>query len=190
MSTVLKHMNFPAAAERISALYSEEDDALLLAMLGQEYAIRRNGILLRGQKAPDSHERIILDYLSSTGSAFIALPWKSLNEATGTAVPEFRQVVELALAKHSSDCIQRASTILPLLDAQPCRSMIGSDLAFTVPALPKVHVHVELSKESPEFPPEAWVLFSQNAEEFLSAGGLYLLGEVFKERLLSLLRIY
>jgi len=187
---VLEHINFAAAAGRISALYSEEDDALLLAMLGQEYTVRHSGITLRGHKAPENHERIIIDYVSSAGTVFVPLPWKSLQEASGRAMPNFRERVELILAQHSADCIQRASTILPLLDAQACRSMIGSDLAFTVSALPKVHVHVELSRESQEFPPEAWILFSHNAAEFLSAEGLFLLGEVFKDRLLSLLRIY
>lgn len=190
MTTVLEHMNFPAAAERISALYSEEEDALLIAMLGQEYIVRRDGVSLRGQKAPESHERILVDYLSSSGTLLIASPWKSLHETTGKASPDFRKTVEFILAQHASECIERASTILPLLDARLCRSLIGSDLAFTVPALPKVHVHVELSRESQDFPPEAWILFSRNAGEFLSADGLRLLGEVFKDRLLSLLRIY
>lgn len=190
MTTVLEHMDFPAAAARLGALHNDEEDALLIAMLGQEYVVHRNGVMLRGQKAPESHERIIIDYLASSGNAFVASPWKSLNETTGRTMPDFRKTVELTLAQHSSECIQRASTVLPLLDAQQCRSLIGSDLAFTVPALPKVHMHIELSRESQEFPPEAWVLFSRNAGEFLSADGLCLLGEVFKDRLLSLLRIY
>ncbi len=190
MSMALEQMNFPAAAERVNALYNEDDDALLLAMLGQEYTIRRSGIELRGHKVPENYERIILDYLSSRGHTFIPSPWKSLQEVTSVAMPEFRRSVELILAQHAADCVQRAATILPLLDSRPCASMIGSDLAFTVPALPKVHVHIELSRESQEFPPEAWVLFSQNAGDFLSPDGLFLLGLALKDRLLSILRIY
>ena len=56
-------------AERVSALYSEEQDALLLAMLGQEYVIRHDGILLHGQKAPEHHAAVIVDYLFSSGTA-------------------------------------------------------------------------------------------------------------------------
>jgi hypothetical protein len=68
--------------------------------------------------------------------------------------------------------------------------MIGSDLAFTVRSLPKVHLHVELSQENQEFPAEAWVLYSNNADAFLSTDGLRLLADLFRDRLLSLLRIY
>ena len=190
MTIALDHMDFSAVAERISALYNKEEDALAITMLGQEYMIRRNGVSLRGQKAPESHERILVDYLSSSGSLFIASPWQSMHETTGRVAPDFRNTIELVLAQHASQCIERASTILPFLDAQPCRSLIGSDLAFSAPALPKVHIHVELSRESQEFPPEAWILFSRNAADFLSADGLCLLCEVFKDRLLGLLRIY
>jgi len=48
MMKALEHTSFPALAERVSALYNDDDDALLLAMLGQEYVIRRTGITLRG----------------------------------------------------------------------------------------------------------------------------------------------
>jgi hypothetical protein len=68
--------------------------------------------------------------------------------------------------------------------------MIGSDLAITVRALPKVMLHVEMSQENKEFPPEVWVLFSNNAGQFLRGENLQLLAELFKDRLLSLLRIY
>jgi hypothetical protein len=68
--------------------------------------------------------------------------------------------------------------------------VIGSDLAITVRALPKVFLRVEMSQESQEFPPDVWILFSHNADEFLSVKGLQLLAELFKERFLSLLRIY
>jgi hypothetical protein len=63
-------------------------------------------------------------------------------------------------------------------------------MAFTVRALPKVSLHVEMSQENQEFPPEVWILFSHNADQFLGVEHLKLLGELFKDRLLSLLRIY
>jgi hypothetical protein len=47
-----------------------------------------------------------------------------------------------------------------------------------------------MSQEDKEFPPEVWVLFSNNADHFLRGESLQLLGELFKDRLLSLLRIY
>ncbi|MDH4163089.1 MAG: DUF3786 domain-containing protein [Nitrospirota bacterium] len=190
MTNALEHIVFSAAAERIHALYNEEEDALLLAMLGQEYVIRRNGITLRGQKVPENHEQIITDYLRSEGAVFIAQPWRSLAEVTSQQNPAFRKTVEGPLAQHAAECMQRASIIMPLMDAQPVASAIGSELAFVVRALPKVHLHVELSREDQEFPAEAWVLFSHNAGDFLKPESLLLLGEVFRERLLGLLRIY
>jgi hypothetical protein len=63
-------------------------------------------------------------------------------------------------------------------------------MAVTVRALPKVYLHVELSQDVQEFPAEAWVLFSYNANEFLSLPGLQSLAELLKDRLLSLARIY
>jgi hypothetical protein len=69
-------------------------------------------------------------------------------------------------------------------------SMIGSDMAITIRALPKVHLRMELSLENQEFPSDAWVLFSNNANEFLSMHGMQRLGELCKDRILSLLRIY
>jgi len=77
-----------------------------------------------------------------------------------------------------------------MVDAEAVPSLIGSDMAITVRALPKVSLHVELSQETQDFPAEAWVLFSNNAHEFLTAPNLQILAEVFKDRLLSLLRIY
>jgi hypothetical protein len=53
-----------------------------------------------------------------------------------------------------------------------------------------VYLHVEISGETEDFPAEAWLLFSNNANEFLSVQGLYTLAEMFKDRLLSLIRIY
>jgi hypothetical protein len=190
MEKVMEHISFPALAERVSALYNDADDALLLAMLGQEYVISRTGITLRGQKAPDTHEAVILDYLSSTGNAFVESPWRALKELTDLSLTDFHKRVELPLAQHVTEFVTRANTLLPLFDAFLSPSMIGSDLAITVRALPKVSLHVEMSQENQEFPPEVWVLFSNNADHFLRGESLQLLGELFKDRLLSLLRIY
>jgi hypothetical protein len=63
-------------------------------------------------------------------------------------------------------------------------------MAISIQALPKVYLHLELSQETQDFPHEAWVLFSNNANKFLLAPRLQALAEVFKDRLLSLLRIY
>ena len=81
-------------------------------------------------------------------------------------------------------------TILPMFDGMGVPSLIGSDMAITMRALPRVYLHVEMSQETQEFPSEAWILFSNNANEFLSAENLQTLGEIFKDRLLSVLRIY
>jgi len=159
-------------------------------MLGQEYHIFRDGIRLCGQKAPDSHERIIVDYLHSAGTELAELPWRSIGDFGGAPGVEFRQRVELPLAQHADDVITRASVILPLLDAEQTPSMIGSDMAITVRALPRVRLHIELSRESQEFPSEAWFLFSNNANVFLATASLQILGELCKDRILSLIRIY
>jgi hypothetical protein len=190
MMKALEHTSLPALAERVRALYNDEDDALLLAMLGQEYVINHTGITLRGQKAPDTHEAVILSYLSSTGTTFVEMPWRSLGDLTGLPTTDFRKRVELPLAQHVTELVTRANTLLPHFDALLSPSLIGSDLAITVRALPKVTLHVEMSQENQDFPPEVWVLFSNNANQFLSPENLLLLGELFKDRLLSLLRIY
>jgi hypothetical protein len=190
MNRALDHTSFSALAERISALYDDEKDALLLAMLGQEYVITRDGITLRGQKAPETHEAVILDYLLSSGTNVKELPWRPLGNFPGAVVTDYRKRIELPLAQHAEEFISRATTLLPLFDAFLSPSMIGSDMAITVRALPKISLHVELSQESQEFPAEAWVLFSNNADAFLGAQSLHLLGELLKDRILSLLRIY
>jgi len=190
MDSILEHAVFPELAERLNALYSEEEDALLLAMLGQEYTVRRNGITLRGQKAPELHEAVLLDYLACRGTVLVETPWRGLGDFAEGLAADFRKRVELPLAQHIGDLATRTGTVLPLIDGWSAPSIIGSDLAFTVRALPKVHLHVELSQENQDFPSEAWVLFSNNANEFLSTGGLRTLGELFRDRLLSLLRIY
>jgi hypothetical protein len=159
-------------------------------MLGQEYHIFRDGVRLCGQKAPENQERLLIEYLLSSGSRLIELPWRSLGDFGAGSGAEFRQRVELPLAQHADDFIVRANVILPLFDAQPAPSMIGSDLAVTVRALPRIRLHIELSRESQDFPSEAWFLFSQNANEFLGAASLQVLGELCKDRILSLIRIY
>jgi hypothetical protein len=190
MKKALEHTSFPALADRVGALYNEEDDALLLAMLGQEYVIRHGGITLRGQKAPDVHELVLMEYLNSSGTAMVETPWRSIGDIAGQPVPEFPKHVELPIAQHVAEFIPRANTLLPHFDGVVSSSVISSDMAMTVLALPRVHLRVELSQEDQEFPPEAWILFSNNADSFLSVSGLQGLGELFKDRLLSLLRIY
>lgn len=186
----MKDISFEDLAGRVSALYNEEDDALLIGMLGQDYVVRRDGVYLHGQKAPENHSVILLDYLFSSGSAVTVLPWRAIGDFTAGPLPEFRKRVELPIIQYAAEFITRAQSLLPMLDAELAQSLIGGDMAITVRALPKVFMHLELSQESQEFPPEAWVLFSNNANEFLGLPSLHLLGEVFKERLLSLLRIY
>lgn len=186
----LENAPFPEIAGRVSALYNEEEDALLLGMLGQEYVIRHDGIYLRGQKAPDTHAAVLLDYLFSAGNALAQFPWRSFGDFSGKPSPEFRKKVELPLTPYVQGIISRANTILPLVDAKPDRSIIASDMAITVRALPKVYLHVELSQDAQEFPAETWVLFSHNASEFLSLSGLQGIAELLKDRLLSLARIY
>ena len=186
----LEQTSFPETAARISALYNEEDDALLLAMLGQEYVVRHEGIFLHGQKAPDIHTGVILEYLLSSGMAMDMLPWRSIGDFTGQAPADFRKKVELPVAQYAGEVIARSNTVLQMIDAKIVPSLINSDLAITVRALPKVSLHVELSQESQDFPAEAWVLFSHNANEFLNVAGMQALAELFKERILGLIRIY
>lgn len=186
----LEKIPFRDLADRLGARYNSEEDAILVMVLGQEYVIRRSGMTLRGQKAPETHEAVIRDYLSSAGSSFVAAPWRSLGDILPGASAEFRKRVETPLTQHVKEVVTRVSTVLPLIDGDMAPSMIGSDLAFRVRAFPKVHLHVELSLETQEFPAETWILFSNNADVFLSPQGLQLLGELFKERLISLLRIY
>jgi hypothetical protein len=177
-------------AERVNALYNDSEDALLLAMLGQEYVVRHNGVFLRGQKAPDSHTAVLIDYLFSSGTTLVATPLRSIGDFSEHPLPDFRKKVELPVIQYAEDIIGRATGLLPMLDASPAQSLIGSNMAFMVRALPKVSLHVELSQETQDFPAEVWVLFSNNANEFLSVSSLQTLAEIFKERLLSLLRIY
>lgn len=186
----LEHASFTAIAERVGALYNEEQDALMLAMLGQEYIIRHDGILLHGQKAPDSHASVILDYLFSSGTGLTLMPWRTIGDFSGARCADFRKNVELPVAQHVAEFITRAQAILPMFDGTGVPSFIGSDMAITMRALPKVYLHVEMSQETQDFPSEAWILFSNNAHEFLSAENLQALGETFKDRLLSLIRIY
>ena len=182
--------SFPEQAERISALYNEDEDALLLGMLGQEYVIRHNGVFLHGQQAPETHTAVIRDYLSSSGTTLSLRPWRAIGDFSRQALPDFRKRVELPISNYAVDIIARANTLLPMVDAELTPSFIGSDMAITVSALPKVNLHVELSQETQDFPAEAWVLFSNNADEFLLIQSLHVLAELFKDRLLSLLRIY
>lgn len=186
----LEHASFPDIAERVSALYNEEQDALLLAMLGQEYIVRRDGIFLHGQKAPDSHSSVILDYLLSSGTTLSLMPWRTIDHFSGALSPDFRKNVEKPVAQYAAEVITRAHALLPMFDGKGVRSLIGSDMAIAVRALPKVYLHVEMSQETQDFPAEAWILFSNNAHEFLSVANLQSLAEAFKDRLLSLLRIY
>ncbi len=186
----LEHISFAEIAERINALYSEEQDALLLGMLGQEYVIRRDGVFLRGQKAPDTHATVVSDYLASPGKSLVKAPWRAIGDFAGKSSPEFRKKVELPLIQYVPEIITRTKTLLPMIDAQTTPSLIGSDLAVAVRALPKVYLHVELSQESQDFPAEAWILFSSNANEFLALPSLHSLAEMFKDRILSLIRIY
>ncbi len=186
----LVHTSFPEQAERISALYNEEEDALLLGMLGQEYVIRHGGIFLHGQQAPEIHASVINDYLSSSGTTLTRTPWRAIGDFSRQASQDFRNRVELPISSYAAEIIARAKTLLPMVDAEMTPSLIGSDMAITVRALPKVNLHVELFLETQDFPAEAWVLFSNNADQFLLIPGLQVLAEMFKDRLLSLLRIY
>lgn len=186
----LERTSFPELAERIIALYNEDDDALLLGMLGQEYMVRRDGIYLHGQRAPESHTAVVLDYLSSTGTDYALTPWRAIADFSGKSLPAFREKVELPLSTYAAEIIARANALLPMIDAETVPSLIGGEMSIVARVLPKVYLHAEFFQETPDFPAEAWVLFSNNANEFLSTPGLVTLAEAFKDRLLGLLRIY
>ena len=186
----LEHTSFPELAERIIALYNEEDDALLLGMLGQEYVVRRSGIYLHGQKAPETHAAVVLDYLSSSGTSFVQRPWRAITDFPGNSCLSFREKVELPLCNYAAEIIARANALLPMIDAEAAPSIINSEMSLVVRVLPKVYLHVEFFQETQDFPAEAWVLFSNNANDFLSTPGMLMLAEAFKDRLLGLLRIY
>ena len=186
----LEDISLSALAERAGASYIDDEGSLRLQMLGQEYHIRKEGIRLRGQKAPENHEKIIVEYLLSSGTELVELPWRSIGDCSSVHAAEFRQRVELPLAQHVNDFVTRAAIILPLFDAERSASIIGSDMAITVRALPRVRLHIEWSREDQEFPSEVWVLFSNNASAFLGGSGLQMLGELCKDRILSLIRIY
>lgn len=186
----LETISFPELADRVSARYVKEDDALYLVMLGQEYVIRRDGVYLHGQRSPEAHTTVILDYLYSSRTALYQMPWRSIGDFTGASAPGFREKVELPITLYATEIIARADALLPMVDARQVKSLIGSDIAFTVKALPKVSLHVELSQKTQDFPAEAWVLFSSNAQDFLALSNLRTLAEAFKDRILSLLRIY
>ena len=96
----------------------------------------------------------------------------------------------MPITRYAAEIIARAKLVLPMVDARSAPSIIGSDMAITVRALPKVFLHIELSQETQDFPAEAWILFSNNANRFLDLPNLQSLAEMFKDRLLSLLRIY
>lgn len=155
-------------------------------MLGQEYIVRRSGIYLRGQKAPETNAQVILHYLSAPDIAPVMVPWKAI----GKASTDLRKRVESPILHYADDIINRAHTLLPMIDAEIVPSLINSTMAINARALPKVYLHLELSQESQDFPAEAWMLFSNNADAFLTAERLHVLAEIFKDRLLSLLRIY
>lgn len=186
----LEHASFPDIAERIAALYNEDEDALLLGMLGQEYVIRHDGIFLHGQKAPESHSLVILDYVFSSGKTLTMAPWRAIGDFTGGSSADFRTRVEAPITTYVPEIVTRANALLPMMDAKAAASIIGSDMAITVRALPKLYLHAELSQETQDFPADAWILFSNNAHEFVTIPSLHVLGELFKDRLLSLLRIY
>jgi Domain of unknown function (DUF3786) len=186
----LEHASFRELAERIAARYNEEEDVLLLDMLGQEYMVRRNGIFLLGQKAPDVQSGLVLDYLCSGNAAPTLTPWRAIGEFRGRAARDFREKVEQPLSNYATEIVNRANALMPMIGGSNAASFIGSDMAITVRALPKVYLHMELSQETQDFPAEAWLLFSNNAGKFLAAANLQMLAEAFKDRLLSLLRIY
>ncbi len=189
MVKIPEHMAFPELAERVCARYDQEQDSMLLGMLGQEYVIRHDGIFLRGQKAPETHILVLTDYLSSPAQALVMTPWRSIAEF-GPSATDFRERVEVPLTHYAAEIVARASTILAMADATVASSLIGSDLALTVRVLPKIYLHVELSQETQDFPAEIWLLFSRNAGTFVAPEHLLVLGELFKDRMLSLLRIY
>jgi hypothetical protein len=186
----LEQTSFPELADRTGALYNEEEDSLLLGMLGQEYELRHDGVFLHGRQAPEIQTAVVLDYLFSSGTSLTLTPWRTIGDFAGQLSPDFRKRVELPIVSYAGELITRANTILPMVNAKTTASFIGSDMAITVRALPKVCLHLEVSQETRDFPSEAWVLFSNNANEFLLLPSLQALAEVFKDRLLSLLRIY
>ena len=186
----LEHSSFPIMADRINALYNEEEDALLLAMYGQEYVVRHGGVFLHGQKAPEGHAAVIIDYLFSDGTTLAMTPWCTISDFSASAMAAFRKKVEGPVVEYGAVSITRAKALLPMLDAKEVPSLVNSDMAIIVRALPKVYLRVELAQETQAFPAEVWILFSHNADDFLSVASLQTMAEIFKDRLLSLLRIY
>lgn len=186
----LEFASFPEIAERTAARYDKKEDVILLAMLGQDYLITHTSIVLHGQQAPENHTAVILDYLFSSGTELEITPWRAIGTLGIQTPSEFRKKVELPIAPYTPEIISRASTLLPMLDAEISGGISRCDMAINARLLPKIYLHAEFCQETSDFPAEAWILFSHNAHEFLSQQNLQILAELFKERLLSLIRIY
>jgi hypothetical protein len=187
---VLDRISISQLAERCGAQYDEKTDALRLRMLGQEYRVRKSGVSLRGQKAPEAQAALIMEYLAAPAADAVLTPYRALSDFGASRVAGFRSKVDAPLSQHADNVIEKADALLPMLDAEKSPAIVGASLAVNILALPKIYIHAEFSGETEDFPPEAWVLFSHNASAFLSPGGLLALGELFKDRLVSLLRIY
>ena len=78
----LELASFPGMAERVSALYNEEQDALLLAMLGQEYIVRHEGFSFTGRRRRNTIGRDPRLSLLVRHRAAV-MPWRSLGDFSG-----------------------------------------------------------------------------------------------------------
>lgn len=86
---------------------------------------------------------MILDYLFSSGTTLEMMPWRTIGDFTGQFSAEFRKKAEMPITTCAPEIIARADVTLPLMDAAMMASLIGSDGAINMRALPKVYLHAE-----------------------------------------------
>uniref|UniRef100_UPI004056A58B DUF3786 domain-containing protein n=1 Tax=Candidatus Electronema sp. TaxID=2698783 RepID=UPI004056A58B len=186
----MQGLNFLSLAPRLGADCSaEEPDMLRFTFLGRPVRLGTAGVFINGEPPDDPRDQILLyNYAASGGGRQPEGTWIGM-ESLPNSISKVRTLAvycEERLAERFSGRAGRLTELCAALCATPAEQSV--DVAFLVPALPRVPLLLLFWEAEPEdsFAAKVKILFDHHVLDFLDLESLVFAAERMADRLLEL----
>ena len=147
------------------------DDSIKVEMLNKDYIIKEEGVFQQDKEAGELETMLILNAALSPGIDCASADWKSYENFSGTGghVGYLKEFGEGTLAKLSSQIVKHKDEIIKKYDTLAQENVSGSDLSFVIEPFPGIRIFCQIYSKDDEFPAEAKIFFSANADKIMPA---------------------
>lgn len=140
-----------------------------LEMLNEHFQINESGIVRGGKKDGEVETLVILNAALCSGDDTVSSEWKPYEKFSGTKghIDLYKKQVEGWLASKAEEIVANKKTIVEKYNAQVLDNIGGSDFAFIFEPFPNIKLFCQIYLADDEFPADAKLYFSANADKFM-----------------------